>query len=77
MYVIALLRDTLTQTPLQNDVQPPALLSLALPHLPPPFSSLITNGLGYLRMGNAFLDDIAAIVFGIGIIIAITTWFAD
>ncbi|KAF8555901.1 hypothetical protein OG21DRAFT_1476302 [Imleria badia] len=60
-----------------NEVQPPALLSLALPHLPPPLPSLITNGLGYLRMGNAFLDDIAAIVFGIGMIIVITTWFAD
>jgi len=62
--------------PPQNDVPPPALLSLVLPHLPPPLPSWITNGLGYLRMGNAFLDDIAAIVFGIGMIILITSWFA-
>lgn len=65
------------RNPLQNQVQPPALLALALPHLPPPLPSLITNGLGYLRMGKAFLDDMAAIVFGIGMIILITSWFAD
>ncbi|KAI9453945.1 hypothetical protein HD554DRAFT_2152290 [Boletus coccyginus] len=59
-----------------NDVPPPALISLALPHLPPPLPLWITNGLGYLRMGNAFLDDIAAIVFGIGMIVLITSWFA-
>lgn len=62
---------------LQNEVQPPALLSLALPHLPPPFPSLIMNGLRYVRMGSAFLDDIAAVVFGIGMIVLITSWFAD
>ncbi|KAN0101124.1 hypothetical protein V8E55_001108 [Tylopilus felleus] len=60
-----------------NEVQPPALLSLALPHLPPPFPSLIMNGLRYVRMGSAFLDDIAAVVFGIGMIVLITSWFAD
>ncbi|KAG8220705.1 hypothetical protein J3R82DRAFT_3001 [Butyriboletus roseoflavus] len=61
----------------QNQIQPPVLLSLALPHLPPPLPSIITNGLRYLRMGSAFMDDIAAIVFGIGMIILITSWVAD
>ncbi|KAF8439313.1 hypothetical protein L210DRAFT_3760991 [Boletus edulis BED1] len=60
-----------------NDTQPPALLTVVLPHLPPPLPSVILNGLGYLRMGNAFLDDMAAIVFGIGMLIVITSWFAD
>ncbi|KAH0838777.1 hypothetical protein J3R83DRAFT_7153 [Lanmaoa asiatica] len=60
-----------------NEVQPPALLSVALPHLPSPLPSLITNGLRYFRMGNAFMDDIAAIVFGIGMIVLITSWFAN
>lgn len=63
--------------PLQNEVQPPTLLALALPHLPPPLPSVITNGLRYLRMGSAFMDDIAAIIFGIGMIILITSWLAD
>ncbi|KAF9221295.1 hypothetical protein BS17DRAFT_738000 [Gyrodon lividus] len=59
-----------------NEVQPPALLTLAMSHFPPPFPSLIMNGLRYFRMGGAFLDDLAAVVFGIGMIIAIASWFA-
>jgi hypothetical protein len=58
-----------------NEVQAPALLAFALPHLPPPFPSLITHGLRYFRMGGAFLDDLAAVVFGIGMVILIASWF--
>ncbi|KIK94686.1 hypothetical protein PAXRUDRAFT_827754 [Paxillus rubicundulus Ve08.2h10] len=58
-----------------NEVQPPALLALAISHIPPPFPSLITNGLRYLRMGGAFLDDLAAVVFGMGMVIVIASWF--
>lgn len=59
-----------------NQVQPPALLALALPHLPPPFPSIITNGLRYIQMGGAILDDLSAVVFGIGMVVLITGWFA-
>lgn len=63
--------------PSQNEVQPPALLALAISHIPPPFPSLITNGLRYLRMGGAFLDDLSAVVFGMGMVIVIASWFAS
>ncbi|KAG1741785.1 uncharacterized protein EDB91DRAFT_1222103 [Suillus paluster] len=59
-----------------NQVRPPTLLALALPHLPPPFPSIITNGLRYIQMGGAILDDLSAIVFGIGMVILIAGWFA-
>ncbi|KAF9235856.1 hypothetical protein BU15DRAFT_89416 [Melanogaster broomeanus] len=59
-----------------NEVQTPALLAFALPHLPPPLPSVITHGLWYLRMGGAFLDDLATVVFGIGMLIVIASWFA-
>ena len=61
---------------LQAQVQPPRLLALALPHLPPPLRSSITNGLQYMQLGGVFLDDIAAIVFGIGVIVLVSTWLA-
>jgi hypothetical protein len=60
----------------QNQVQPPVLLALAMPHLPPPFPSIITNGLRYVRMGGAILDDLSAVVFGLGMVVLIAGWFA-
>ncbi|KAI0935601.1 hypothetical protein AcV5_003983 [Taiwanofungus camphoratus] len=54
--------------------QPPMLLSLALPHLPPPIPSLITNGLMYLRIAGVFLDDIAGLLVGIGLLVWIAGW---
>ncbi|KAL4069025.1 hypothetical protein J3A83DRAFT_4373295 [Scleroderma citrinum] len=57
-------------------VQPPKLLAFALPHLPPPLRSSITNGLQYLQLAGVFLDDIAAIVFGIGVVVLIASWLA-
>ncbi|TFK71729.1 hypothetical protein BDN72DRAFT_837308 [Pluteus cervinus] len=59
-----------------NAVQPHALIALALPHLPPPFPQIIINGLKYLQMASLVLDDIAALIFGIGILILYSTWFA-
>jgi hypothetical protein len=50
------------------------LLSLVLPHLPPPLSSFILAGLTYLQVGGVFLDDIAGLVVGIGLIVAISSW---
>ncbi|KAH7910017.1 hypothetical protein BJ138DRAFT_1173400 [Hygrophoropsis aurantiaca] len=54
-----------------DQVRPPTLLALALPHLPPPFPSVILNGLRYLQLGGTFLDDLAAVVFGIGLMVFI------
>jgi hypothetical protein len=59
-----------------NQVQPPVLLALAMPHLPPPFPSIITNGLRYVRMGGAILDDLSAVIFGLGMVVLIAGWFA-
>src|ERR1700722_86563 len=42
----------------KDAVEPGALLSTVLPLLPPPFHSLIVNGLGCLQMFNLFLDDL-------------------
>ncbi|KAF9466894.1 hypothetical protein BDZ94DRAFT_1250047 [Collybia nuda] len=57
-------------------VQPPTLLALALPHLPPPLPSLIVNGMKYLQMGSLFLDDLSGLVVGIGLIVLFSGWFA-
>ncbi|OJA13475.1 hypothetical protein AZE42_04407 [Rhizopogon vesiculosus] len=59
-----------------NQVQPPVLLALALPHLPAPFPSIITNGLRYIQMIGAILDDLSAVIFGIGMFVLIAGWFA-
>lgn len=57
-------------------VQPPALLALALPHLPPPFPSVIMNAMKYMQMGSLFLDDLAGLVVGIGFIVYFAGLFA-
>ena len=62
---------------LQDAVQPPALLALALPHLPPPIPSVIMNVMKYMQMGSVFLDDLAGLVVGIGFIIYFAGLFAS
>ncbi|KAF9261917.1 hypothetical protein L218DRAFT_960874 [Marasmius fiardii PR-910] len=49
--------------------EPPTLLALVLPHLPPPFPSLIVNGLKYIQMGSTLLDDLAILAVGTGFVI--------
>jgi len=58
-------------------VQPPTLLSLVLPQLPPHFGSYIMNGLKYLQMGSLFLDDLAGLLVGIGFIILFSSWITS
>ncbi|KAI6107388.1 hypothetical protein EDD16DRAFT_1729438 [Pisolithus croceorrhizus] len=53
---------------------PPQLLALAINHLPPPISSLIMDVLRYLQLGNSFVDDVALIVFGIGVVVVAAGW---
>ncbi|KAH6917730.1 hypothetical protein BKA70DRAFT_1395396 [Coprinopsis sp. MPI-PUGE-AT-0042] len=61
----------------KNDtVQPPALLALALPHIPPPFPSIIINSLKYIRMISSFLDDIAILVVGLGLVVYLGSLFS-
>lgn len=57
-------------------VQPPALLALVLPHLPPPIPSVIMNVMKYMQMGSVFLDDLAGLVVGIGFIVYFAGLFA-
>jgi hypothetical protein len=52
-----------------DTVQPPLLLSLALPHLPKPLPSIIMHGFGYMQLAGAILDDLAAAVVGVGLFI--------
>ncbi|KAJ7431512.1 hypothetical protein B0H11DRAFT_850477 [Mycena galericulata] len=56
--------------------RPPTLLALALPHLPPPIPSVIVHSMKYLQMGSLFLDDVAAVIVGIGLVIWLATWRA-
>ncbi len=60
----------------QDPIQPPMLLALALPHLPPPLPAVITNGLKYLQIGGVFLDDISALIVGVGFLIWVANWVA-
>ncbi|KAJ3524794.1 hypothetical protein NMY22_g10852 [Coprinellus aureogranulatus] len=58
-----------------NAVQPPSLLALALPHIPPPFPSIIMNSLKYIKMISFFLDDIAGVIVGLGFIVYFSGFF--
>ena len=57
-------------------IRPPALLSLALPHLPPPLPTIILTVLKYLQIGGIFLNDIAALLFGVGFFVWLSSWLA-
>ncbi|KAF4566493.1 hypothetical protein EYR36_011924 [Pleurotus pulmonarius] len=58
-------------------VQPPMLLSLALPHLPPTITSIVVNGMKYMQMASLFLDDIAGLIVGIGFLIFFSNLFTQ
>ncbi|KAF9482389.1 hypothetical protein BDN70DRAFT_991181 [Pholiota conissans] len=60
-----------------DSVQPPTLLALVLPHLPPPLPSLIINSMKYMQMGSLFLDDLSGLVVGVGFIIYFSGWIAQ
>jgi GET complex subunit GET2 len=47
----------------------PMLVSMVVPHLPPPFPALVTNGFHYVRMTQVLLDDLAVFVVTVGFII--------
>ncbi|OSD05711.1 hypothetical protein PYCCODRAFT_1475213 [Trametes coccinea BRFM310] len=57
-----------------DPVQPPMLLALALPSLPPPLPAIITNGMKYLQIGGVFFDDIAAVIVGLGVLVWVASW---
>ncbi|KAI1790490.1 hypothetical protein LXA43DRAFT_507118 [Ganoderma leucocontextum] len=59
-----------------DPIQPPMLLAFALPHLPPPLPTVITNGLKYLQIGGVLFDDLAALIVGIGFLVWVANWFA-
>ncbi|KAJ3723939.1 hypothetical protein EV361DRAFT_892721 [Lentinula raphanica] len=54
-----------------DTVQPPMLLAMALPHLPPPLPSVIINGMKYLQLASILLDDLAILTVGVGFFICI------
>ncbi|KAI0089902.1 hypothetical protein BDY19DRAFT_91760 [Irpex rosettiformis] len=60
-----------------DPVRPHMLVSLALPHLPPPIPSVVLNGMKYWQICSVFLDDIAVLLFGIGLIIWFSSWFVN
>lgn len=53
------------------------LVSMALPHLPSPIPSIILTGMKYWQIGSVFLDDMAVLLFGIGFIIWLSSWFVN
>lgn len=55
----------------------PMLLSLALPHLPPPFPTVIQTGMRYFQMAGLLLDDISVFLVGIGIVIFTARWYTS
>ncbi|KAH9949469.1 hypothetical protein B0H21DRAFT_889723 [Amylocystis lapponica] len=57
--------------------QPPMLLALALPYMPPLVRAIITNGLAYVQIGGVLLDDIAGLMIGVGLLVWIAGWVAD
>ncbi|EIM91991.1 uncharacterized protein STEHIDRAFT_126882 [Stereum hirsutum FP-91666 SS1] len=59
-----------------NTTQPPMLLMLALPHLPKPLPTLVLTGLKYIQMGSTLLDDIAAVLVALGLLVAVSGWLA-
>ncbi|PSS00609.1 hypothetical protein PHLCEN_2v4119 [Hermanssonia centrifuga] len=60
-----------------DPIRPHMLVSLALPHLPPPLPSIILNVMKYLQIGSVFLDDIAALLFGVGLLVWLASWFIN
>ncbi|KAF8641550.1 hypothetical protein AX16_009927 [Volvariella volvacea WC 439] len=60
-----------------NAVQPPTIIALALPHLPAPLPSIIVNTMKYFQMASLFLNDIAALIVGVGFIIVYARWFGS
>lgn len=58
----------------QDAIRPPTLLALALPHLPQPIPKIITHVLKYIQMGSLFLNDVAALLFGMGVLIYYSSW---
>ena len=60
----------------QEKTRLPALLGMAMPVLPPHIASIVVNGYKYIGLFSMLLDDVAAIVFGIGLFVYFATWFA-
>ena len=58
-------------------IELPTVLSLALPALPPTVSSIVTNGLKYLKMISVFLDDVSVLLLGVAFIIYASTWLVN
>ncbi|KAF8525113.1 hypothetical protein BU17DRAFT_42083 [Hysterangium stoloniferum] len=57
-----------------NAYRPPMLLGLVLPYLPPPFPKAILTSLKYFQMGSLVLDDLAILIFGIGLVVFVSNW---
>lgn len=45
--------------------------------LPPTLRTIIVTGLKYLQIGSVFLDDIAGLLLGIGLLIYIASLIAE
>jgi hypothetical protein len=53
----------------QDDTQLPAIVSLALPALPPPIPSLVRNGVKYSQIFTVMLDDLSGVIVALGFVI--------
>lgn len=50
------------------------LLEIALPYLPAPLPQAILTLLKYSQMVSMVIDDLAILVFGIGLVIFVSNW---
>lgn len=58
---------------MQDEIKPPMLLALALPFLPKPLPLVITTILKYFQMAGTILDDLAAVLVALGLLVAVST----
>ncbi|KAF9777466.1 hypothetical protein BJ322DRAFT_1144737 [Thelephora terrestris] len=60
-----------------DPISPPTILSMALPVLPPSLRSIALNGLRYFQMFGVLLDDLAAALISVGLLVYLSAWLVN
>ncbi|KDQ17523.1 hypothetical protein BOTBODRAFT_29704 [Botryobasidium botryosum FD-172 SS1] len=55
---------------------PTGFFSMALSMVPQPYNTMIVQGLKYVKMGGMLMDDLAVLVFTLGIVVWLAGWFS-
>ena len=56
---------------------PSGILSIALNIIPPPYNTMIVHGLRYISMGSMVMNDVAVLVFTLGVIVWLAKLFTS